>query len=258
MEYSTLICPNLYRITFPYKDIYTTVCVLRTDLGDVVVDLATYDEDMENVLFPALAELGVTKESLKYALITHKHADHAGGLSRFLKEFDQVTILSTSNALREEFCDAKIVVPKEGEVFLNDLKVVFIPGHTLDSIALIDRRTNTLVCGDCLQQYGIFGSGKWGSNIRFPAQHFEAIKKLREEKIDAILGAHDFHPMGYFAQGEDVKKVLDACEESLFRIRDFLNENSQMSDEQLASSYNAPGLLPTVGSHVFQAFRNLK
>ena len=256
MKYSAEILPNIYRLTFPYKDIYTTVCIVRTPKGDAVVDLASYDEDMDDILFPALEELGITAESLKYAVVTHPHVDHAGGLPRFLTRFPETEIVVGSEKLKEKHPDARFLLVKEGDVLLDCLSVAEIPGHTTDAIGVIDHRTGTLLCGDCLQQYGIFGSGLWGSNIRFPSRHLAAIERLRTKPIQRLVGAHDFHPVGFFGEtAEQVTAILDACADSLAAIRAHLEENPAKTDEELEASYNAPGLLPTVGKHVFAAIR---
>jgi glyoxylase-like metal-dependent hydrolase (beta-lactamase superfamily II) len=203
-----------------------------------------------------LEELGVTAESLKYAVITHPHVDHAGGLSRFLTRYPETEIVVGSEKLKEDHPSAKLLPVKEGDVLLDCLSVTEIPGHTSDAIGVIDSRTEALLCGDCLQQYGIYGSGLWGSNIRFPSRHLKAVEHLRTLPISRIVGAHDFHPVGFLAEnGEQVTAILDACAESLAAIRAHLEQNPEKTDEELAESYNAPGLLPTVGKHVFAAIR---
>lgn len=248
--------PSIHRVTFPYKDIFTTVTVIRTPKGDAVVDLASYDEDMDEILFPALETLGVTEESLAFAIITHNHKDHSGGIGRFLEKFPNTAIVTGSQKLRDTYPTARFCAVEEGDLLLDTLQVVMIPGHTKDALAVLDTRSGTLVCGDCLQQFGIFGSGLWGSNIRFPALHLEAVEKLRTLPIEGILSAHDFHPVGFMATTkEEVSAFLDACVDSLKRIRSHVEANPSMTSEELEASYNAPGTLPTVGAHVFAAIR---
>ena len=53
----------------------------------------------------------------------------------------------------------------------------------------------------------------------------------------------------------EVTAFLDACVDSLNRIRGHLEANLSLTDEELEASYNAPATLPTVGSHVFAAIR---
>ena len=129
--------------------------------------------------------------------------------------------------------------------------MVTVPGHSRDSAALLDLRTATLISGDCLQLYGIFGSGAWGSNITLPLLHLQALEKLRAMPIGRIFTAHDYHPLGWrYDTPEAIRAALDACRDSLFRIRDLIAQHPDLSDEALAllagdgSSY--PRLHPRV------------
>ena len=67
---------NIYELTIPYKDIFTTVYIVRTARGALLFDTATYDSDVEEAIIPALCELGVGKGELKYIFISHNHGDH--------------------------------------------------------------------------------------------------------------------------------------------------------------------------------------
>lgn len=256
MDTAKELFPSVYRVTCPFKNIFTTVTVIRTPKGDAVVDLATYGEDMDGILFPALDSLGVTEESLAFAIITHNHKDHAGGIGRFIEKFPSTAIVTGSQKLMETYPGARFCIAKEGDLLLDTLQVVLIPGHTKDALAVLDTRSDTLICGDCLQQYGVFGDGKWGSNLLFPALHLKAIEKLRAMAIEGILSAHHYHPLGFMATGkEEVSAFLDACVDSLNRIRGHLEANLSLTDEELEASYNAPGTLPPVSAKVFAAIR---
>ena len=62
----TVINDNLSYVTTSYKDIYTTVYLIKTDKGYMLFDTASFDEDIDNTLIPYLNEAGVYKENLKY------------------------------------------------------------------------------------------------------------------------------------------------------------------------------------------------
>ena len=57
---------NIYRMTVPYKDIYTTVYLIKTKVGNLLFDIASYDEDISDYIEPFLEEVGVSPENLKY------------------------------------------------------------------------------------------------------------------------------------------------------------------------------------------------
>ena len=78
---------NIYRLTMPYKDIFTTVYTIKTDNGVLLFDSGSYDEDIENYISPFLKQLEITADMIKYVFISHDHKDHAGGLGAFVKKF---------------------------------------------------------------------------------------------------------------------------------------------------------------------------
>ena len=255
MKSITKINENIIRLTIPYKDIYTTIYAIKTDGGYVLFDSASYDEDIDAYVIPFLNELNVTKEELKYVFISHNHTDHAGGLGAFMKAFPNTCIISRHPDIIERFKGYNTLLPQEESVILNDLKIVTIIGHTADSSAILDMRTNTLISGDGLQLHGIFGSGKWGSNISFPDTHIHEVNKLMQMEIEHILTAHDYHPYGNSYVGkENVQNALNACIEPLYKVRDMIINNHSLSDEEICALYNQEKT-PTLGEHVVTQVR---
>ncbi len=222
---------DILRIKIPYKDIYTSVFLIRTPQGDVIFDTATTDEDVEKYILPIIKEKNY---NVKYLFISHKHTDHAGGVARILREFP--------NLLQNE-------LPKE-------MMKIPLPGHTEDSVAIFDARSKALITGDGLQLYGIYGSGKWGASITCVSEHLEALENLEKLDIENILMSHDYHPVGNCAVGkEKVKACISECRNALFAIRDEIIKNPDLSDEEIANAYNEKSNLPTVGGWVAQGVR---
>ena len=46
MQTITEIRPDIFRLTIPFEDIYTTVFFIRTAAGYLLFDTATYDSDI--------------------------------------------------------------------------------------------------------------------------------------------------------------------------------------------------------------------
>ena len=139
---------------------------------------------------------------------------------------------------------------------MGTLQIIAVPGHSADSLCLLDTETGTLISGDSLQLYGIYGSGTWGASVGMPVEHLEAIDKLRRLDIRRIVASHDYHPFGYLAEGRNaVRKYLDACPEALYRILDAIRSHPDMDSESLAVIYNEQSRLPTVSNRVFAAIR---
>lgn len=247
---------NIHKVLTPYKGIYTTVWAVRTPGGVALFDAASFDADAEEYILPMLEALHIGKADLKYIFISHNHRDHAGALAALLKHFPDVTVLSRSADLKEKFADYKVYSPDDGEAVLGDLRVVTIPGHTADSMALLDTRTSTLITGDCLQVYGIFGSQDWGANISFPVEYIEAIEKVRRMLVREIYTAHDYHPCGNSAKGDaEIERMLDGCIEPLERICSLVKANLSKSDEDIRLLYNE-AKVPTISTRVVAAMRN--
>ena len=259
MKDLTQINPNLFRLTVPYKDIFTTVYVIRTEQGVLLFDAASYDEDTPNYILPMLAELGIAPQEVKYIFISHNHTDHAGGLAGLLPHCSNACIVSRSPTLKEKYPQRQVLCPQAGDHLLEVLEVVPIPGHTQDCAALLDHRTHTMITGDCLQLFGIFGSGNWCANITLPAEHLQAIEALRHmDNVEEILTAHDYHPYGYHYVGKKaISDALDACVAPLDMVRELILTHPEWEDEQVREQFNAPGTLPKLGVRMVTALRQM-
>jgi glyoxylase-like metal-dependent hydrolase (beta-lactamase superfamily II) len=158
--------------------------------------------------------------------------------------------------LKEKFVGHPFLCPEDDDTLLDTLKVVTIPGHTADCEAILDTRDNIMITGDCLQLYGIFGSGLWASNINLPDDHVAAVEKVRNMKVDRIVTAHDYHPYGrsFFGKAE-IEAALDACLSPFKLIQKLMAESPDADDEAICKKYNAQGNLPTLGLHVVKKYR---
>lgn len=256
MDNLTKINDNLYRMTTPYQDIYTTVYFIKTEEGVMIFDTASGAEDTENAILPALEELNVPLTDVKYVFISHNHRDHARGLPRLMEAIPDAVIVTRSDKLIEEQKDRKLLKPEDNDVIMSVLRVVTIPGHTVDSSAVFDTRTKTLITGDCLQVYGIFGSGNWACNVNFVPQHLEALEKVRAMDIDEVYTAHDYHPIGYkFIGKAEINKALDGCKNALLDIKNIIIAHPDADDERVRELFNTSGNVPKVNKSVVAAVR---
>lgn len=252
----TQINENIHRLTVPYKDIFTTVYALATPQGVVLFDAASYEPDVTDYILPFLKAVGISAEQIKYIFISHNHTDHAGGLQWLEKALPHATIVSRSPKLREQYGEHRCLSPEDGDVLLDVFRVVTIPGHTKDCAALLDTRTATLISGDCLQSYGIRGSGTWAANIMHPAEYVEAVQKVRGLDIAQIITAHDYDPRGYRADGKTaVEQNLDACITPLRNMQKLILEYPELDDAALQAKYNYDPRLPKIKDTVIGAMR---
>ena len=257
MANMTQINPSIHRLVIPYKDIFTTVYTVRYEGGVLLFDAAAENRDVDEYILPMLEQLQVTREELKYIFISHNHRDHAGGLSRVLELYPDACVVSGADAnLEEKLGGARHLVARDGDELDGVFRMVTIPGHTVESSALLDKRTNTLITGDCLQLYGIFGSTDWACAISLPAEHLRALDKVRALQVDEILTAHDYHPFGYHYVGrEAVERALDACAQPLLQIKQIILNRPDMDDEGVRAAFNALDHRPTVSTRIVGAVR---
>jgi metallo-beta-lactamase class B len=59
--------------------------IIDTDDGLILIDTLTLDGDVETILLPGMAELGLDPHDIRYVIVTHAHGDHHGGV-RLLRE----------------------------------------------------------------------------------------------------------------------------------------------------------------------------
>ena len=243
-------------IKIPYKGIETSVFLIRTPKGAVLFDAASYEEDITDRVLPWLTAQGIGYDEIQYVFISHKHDDHAGGLPALLSALPHLRVVTQSVALQEKYGAERVWLAQDGEMLCECLRTVAIPGHTADSAALLDTRTGTLICGDCLQLHGIFGMGKWGANIPFPAAHRRAVARLREMLPETVITAHEYHPMGSIYRGRaEIEAALDACIAPLDRIEALITSHPTWDDEAVCAHYNEAPMTPTLGTHVVRAVR---
>ena len=90
------IIGGIYRLKVPFEDNYTAVFLVCTDNGDILIDSATTKNDAEKFIIPALERMG---KSPKFAICTHDHGDHAGGMPYVLAHFEEMKPYAASEML---------------------------------------------------------------------------------------------------------------------------------------------------------------
>ena len=187
---------DIYRLKVPFDNIYTSVFLIKTESGNILVDCATTKQDVDEWIVPALAQAELSVTDIKYLVLTHKHRDHAGGKERLLALNPSLEII---DELRENFA--------------NGLTMYEMKGHTLDCVGVFDERSGTLISGDGLQGYGV---GKYRSSLKSKEEYAKTIERIRQDKrVKNILFSHAYEPWercGVFGR-EEVEKCLLSCEE---------------------------------------------
>ena len=198
------ICSSLYRILIPFEDIFTTAYAVIHHGKAAVIDSGACGDDADRYIQPALSEIGIGKNDVRYLILTHSHRDHAGGISRLAECYPDAQIRAFAEVRLPHFS-----LLQDGEILMSDLQTVFLPGHKADAAGFLHLPSGTLLSGDCLQLAGI---SKYRNNIADRDAYERSIEKLQRMEIKRIVAAHDFDPLGSIAEGEDaVREYLEMC-----------------------------------------------
>ena len=176
----------------PFDQIYTSVFLITEGKDMILVDCATTAHDVDDCIVPALEELGIHPHDLTMMILTHRHSDHAGGLARMRELVPQLRVVTEERAVG------------------NGIVIYPLPGHTEDSLGVLDLRTNTLISGDGLQGAGV---DRYRCSLKNPVAYVNTLEKLRgDERIKNVLFSHAYEPWN-----EDTafgrEKVLSCIEE---------------------------------------------
>ena len=185
---------GIWRLEVPFFTVYTSVFLIDTPDDYVLVDCATTDSDVDDVILPALTERGLSLSNLRALVLTHSHSDHDGGRKRLL-----------------EHCPTLEVFDFHHFSSLSGVFMYPLAGHTRDSIGLYVERCGLLISGDGLQGDGV---GKYRLSLQDEEAYQNTLEKvMRDERVCNILFSHAYEPwysdqaMGRCA----VLKCLEDC-----------------------------------------------
>lgn len=184
---------GIFRLKVPFEEIYTSVFLVESGAGAILVDCATTDEDVDRFILPALARLGHDPADLVALVLTHWHEDHAGGRNRLLEHAPRLTVITDER----QIADGVSTYP--------------LPGHTDDMIGVLDDRTHTLITGDGLQGAGV---DKYRCYLKHPKAYLETLKRIETDaRVENLLFSHAYEPWN--ANGirgrENVIQALRDC-----------------------------------------------
>ena len=184
---------GIYRLKVPFEKIYTSVFLVIAENGMALVDTATTAYDVDNVIVPAIEDLGYTIKDIQYIVLTHRHYDHDGGLPRLLELSPTLQVVENVGALLEGVCTYQM------------------DGHDAHCIGVFCAASKTLIAGDGLQGNGL---DDYPCNVPYKEAYLETIERIRQdESIATVLFSHSYRPWHQNAIcGRDhVLQCLDIC-----------------------------------------------
>ena len=178
---------------------YATTTLL---VDDRLVLIDTSADAQPAKILDYLAKVKVSPRDLSTIFITHTHPDHVGGLGA-IKADSPAKV--AAHRIEADFVSRRRPydgppgvqrhTPTPVDVLLEDgqtydgLRVVFAPGHTRGSIALLDETRSLLIAGDSANNE----SGLRPMDDRYnidPKQHRESIKKVAKLHFEHAVFGH--------------------------------------------------------------------
>lgn len=221
---------NIYRLRVPFENIYTSVFLVDTDGGKLLIDAGDGESDVKNIILPALEKMNVIPDILA---VTHSHGDHAGGLGTLAHTFENAKICAFNSRITENFSQRSKLLC-DGDILLDCIKIIHLPGHSSDSIGFLDMRSNILIGGDAVQLYGI---ARYGCGLGSPNSYRNTIGKIKSMHLSMYVASHDFFPLGAFAKGEEVEKYLDEALLDLDCITEFAIKHQNLAYADIAAEF---------------------
>ena len=186
---------GIFRLQIPFDGLYTSVFLIETEAGAFLLDCGTTKEDVEELLLPALEELGYDATALAGVVLSHRHDDHAGGLPYLLAHAKELAVITDERALAQ------------------GVVTYALAGHTEDSLGVLDTRSGTLITGDGLQFDGV---NQYPRSTPFLDAYLATLDKIaRDGRVENMLYSHAYDPERKdAARGRDaVLRALTLCRE---------------------------------------------
>lgn len=150
-----------------------------------VVDTGTAGS--ETAIEAALKAAGSDWAAVKHVILTHQHADHAGGLAGVAPLVSAKLYAGQADIQGIEAGKPLTAVADGDEVF--GLQIIGTPGHTAGHVSIFEPSTGVLVAGDALRNE----NGLEGSAPQYTADADQAaasVKKLAALQVKVILPGH--------------------------------------------------------------------
>lgn len=218
--------------------------VIENDDVRMMIDI-TADFAVRKVL-KKLKEFGLFP--IHKLLLTHSHWDHVQGVEKLKKLNGDFEVLASEKAIDNLKYPEKMnkcydfdvkpienVTPlKEGDLIdMNGLKLEIFNffGHTMDSIAIFDKKNKNIFTGDAIidrLDYETFNGTFWPPDFH-EAELLKTFQKLRKmrDNLNSISLAH----YGVW-KDEDLNKILDEMEDLHLKTKDAIirwyNENPSL------------------------------
>ena len=205
------VCADIYRLKVPFENIYTAVFLIKEGGGWMLCDCATTEQDVHEYIIPALDSMDIALCDITHILITHPHADHAGGLRYLLHHMPSVHVCAGSDYIKKRLAPEHFILLCDGMKLSENMTAHSLKGHCGDMFGFYDKRSGTLISGDALQ---ICGVGRYGCGLGNFDDYLNTLERVRTMKPHRLVSSHDYFPLGSCAEGDgEICEYIRECGE---------------------------------------------
>ena len=178
----------------------------------------------------------VQRRGVEHVLVTHTHPDHIGGVEAYATDPDRTTWSLAGHA--DRFATATGVDPddviEDGdriELGGGAVRVVSVPGHAPDHVALVVEDGGPILCGDCAVRNGSVVVGGDGADMR---AYLDSLARLRDLDPPTLLPGHG-PPID--RPDTTLEPLIEHRLERERRVREAVHEGARTPAEVVAASY---------------------
>ena len=209
---------------------------------NILIDTA-FRESVSPFLEKELEKENLSLKDIDLIFNTHSHQDHVEGNILIAEASGAKVFIHPAgvNAPHVKELKENVISFCDGEKIAS-CRIFFTPGHSEDSVCILEEDTSTLIIGDSIEGRGSGFAGV--ALIHDPASYLESIRKIREickrKQLKRIIFSHKTDGFGNEVAGkEEIAGFLDASEETCLQyiafIKDLLQKEKECTIEKAGS-----------------------
>ncbi len=216
--------------------------LIKTKDAAILID-SGIDGAVRDAIVPALDAHGMELKDLTWVINTHSHDDHVCGNDEIRSAAPSVKFAihkdGAEDLRRRNFTVDRVL--SDGEVLsFGDvrLEIIEAPGHSKDSICILEKGSKTLFTGDSLQGRGlkVLGPALVFDQEAYLCSVDRLLSRYRAGDISRIILGHEMQPTNGDIIGDEIPRFLDICKETVYAYREMAKNLADVSEEEFFHS----------------------